>query len=218
MYRPLSNMMASRFTSAITPDIEAAPTSVVEEPIPFIGPALQTTRTRTTTEWRPDRLLCKRFNVPNPFPEAQSELEEAKRKQEDEKEVLNERTMEELKRERDRQQYEQTETPGLETAHNEEMGIEEEEEEEEEEVVKPAMDIFKAIFDDSDDEEDEDMEVRLDPCSYQNRNPFHLNRPQIVPKVRLKRLYHLNPLDRSFDPSFVKKKTAKRNFRYRMDL
>lgn len=25
--------------------------------------------TQTTQEWHPDRLLCRRFNVPNPYPE-----------------------------------------------------------------------------------------------------------------------------------------------------
>ena len=30
--------------------------------------------TRETTKWRPNNLLCKRFNVPNPYPEYVSPL------------------------------------------------------------------------------------------------------------------------------------------------
>ncbi|KAI8809596.1 hypothetical protein BJ742DRAFT_852679 [Cladochytrium replicatum] len=77
LYRPLSGLMASRFTTSTTP---ASSSAIAPDPIPqkeseptevssqaaqvkMYGPL-----TRTVAEWYPDRLLSKRFGVPHPFP------------------------------------------------------------------------------------------------------------------------------------------------------
>ena len=105
--------------------------------------------TRSIVEWHPDRLLCKRFDAPNPYPEAQIQTEEAKKKALLEKQALNEKTMETLKHERMRMlaanelQTSKIEDDLESIASNEPQIIQE----------KPSMDIFKAIFAESDSDE-----------------------------------------------------------------
>lgn len=203
MYRPLSNLMASRFTSATKPDIinykehaneKAQKESKVQAEsqkslVRFLMKSKTSllmnlqdeteagkrdmfgALTRSVSEWRPDRLLCKRFGVPNPYQvDSQGQVEEDKRQEELDKEMLNDRTMEKLMKERDRQFLDpessirtgEESSEGLGMAKpGRQVGINEEDEDEEPPVEKPSLDIFKAIFADSDDEEDiEDEEVR----------------------------------------------------------
>jgi G patch domain-containing protein 1 len=129
--------------------------------------------TRAVTEWRPDRLVCKRFNVPNPYAGEEKDGE-----QEDDKEILNEKTMRDLRDERDRRFNERTTNFAEKSNESEDApkGVEElkeiveadkvneKENEEEGEVEKPSMDLFKAIFADSDDDEEEDhVGTKLEP-------------------------------------------------------
>lgn len=80
IFKPMSGMMATRFTSSSTapqmasdaPDSTTAP--LLSKPAPKIeDPAEQAAKmgmygplTRTTADWYPTRLLCKRFNVKPP--------------------------------------------------------------------------------------------------------------------------------------------------------
>ncbi|ESO90330.1 hypothetical protein LOTGIDRAFT_233831 [Lottia gigantea] len=73
-YKPLSGMMASRFTSAKYGD----DTETVDVPIDDGADKSDKAKavemkmfgqlTRETFEWHPDKVLCKRFNVPDPYP------------------------------------------------------------------------------------------------------------------------------------------------------
>ena len=92
--------------------------------------------------------MCKRFDVPNPHPDFKAESEESKKKALQEKQALNEKTMESLKQERNRM-----------LAANEILELQNDDELENEldgtnipVQEKPSMDIFKAIFADSESE------------------------------------------------------------------
>ncbi|XP_050397514.1 G patch domain-containing protein 1 [Patella vulgata] len=73
LYKPLSNMMASRFTTARFDD-ETETVDIPKEgndksdkdkaaEMKMFGQL-----TRDNIEWHPDKVLCKRFNVPDPYP------------------------------------------------------------------------------------------------------------------------------------------------------
>ncbi|KAI8906268.1 hypothetical protein EDD86DRAFT_248564 [Gorgonomyces haynaldii] len=100
-----------------------------QEPLDY-GP-----RTRTFGAWKPDKITCRRFGVG--FVERNSAGDMM------EKEALNASDMQELIQERDRVMQEAPQEP-----------VEEEEEQVEIEVpqTRPPMDLFKAIFADSDEE------------------------------------------------------------------
>ncbi|PVD20833.1 hypothetical protein C0Q70_18994 [Pomacea canaliculata] len=74
IYRPLSSMMASRFTrGAFIDDAEqtARPAEAEGEKSERVKAAemkIYGQLTREDMEWHPHNLLCKRFNVPNPYP------------------------------------------------------------------------------------------------------------------------------------------------------
>ncbi|KAL8590611.1 hypothetical protein ACOMHN_011047 [Nucella lapillus] len=77
IYRPLSNMMASRFTrGAFIDDAEHQTSGLVEaqteknEQAKAAEMKMYGKLTREEMEWHPHNLLCKRFNVPNPYPES----------------------------------------------------------------------------------------------------------------------------------------------------
>ncbi|RUS21076.1 hypothetical protein BC937DRAFT_93726 [Endogone sp. FLAS-F59071] len=103
IFRPMSNMMASRFTSATTTTLEGGAESTkpgggglragtvgeatkarVPKGIePEKSPAAQAaamnmfgTLTRTTTEFYPNHMLCKRFNVADPHPDHKPSAED----------------------------------------------------------------------------------------------------------------------------------------------
>ncbi|KND04025.1 uncharacterized protein SPPG_01472 [Spizellomyces punctatus DAOM BR117] len=114
IFKPLSSMMAARFTSSSVETEERKPESkdVSNEAARM---KMYGRLTRTRTEWRPDKLLCKRFNVADPYAsktkkQKQDEDEDDRfrstaRLQQDkllEKEVLNPRAMDNLMAERDR--------------------------------------------------------------------------------------------------------------------
>ncbi|PWA22161.1 hypothetical protein CCH79_00020383 [Gambusia affinis] len=71
LYRPSSSSLSSRFTRAQQPD---AGDTGRDQQSGCQGDGQQVASgtfgklTRETLEWHPDRLLCKRFNVPDPYP------------------------------------------------------------------------------------------------------------------------------------------------------
>ncbi|TPX67939.1 hypothetical protein SpCBS45565_g03497 [Spizellomyces sp. 'palustris'] len=114
IFKPLSSMMAARFTSSSveTEGKKAESKDVSNEAARM---KMYGRLTRKRTEWRPDKLLCKRFNVADPYAsktkkQKQDEDEDVRfrstaRLQQDklmEKEVLNPRAMDNLMAERDR--------------------------------------------------------------------------------------------------------------------
>lgn len=72
IYKPLSTSMASRFVSAkhsdvmgqLTTDVMTTATTILNEN------DKTTASVREKVEWHPDRLLCRRFNVPHPYPDS----------------------------------------------------------------------------------------------------------------------------------------------------
>ncbi|XP_070201013.1 G patch domain-containing protein 1-like isoform X2 [Littorina saxatilis] len=76
IYRPLANMMASRFTRGAFIDDADQPAGSLEvgaeksEEAKAADMKMYGRLTREDMEWHPHNLLCKRFNVPNPYPES----------------------------------------------------------------------------------------------------------------------------------------------------
>ncbi|XP_014832189.1 PREDICTED: G patch domain-containing protein 1 [Poecilia mexicana] len=70
LYRPSSSSLSSRFTRAQQPDAVDAGDAGRDQQGDGQQAASRTfgKLTRETLEWHPDRLLCKRFNVPDPYP------------------------------------------------------------------------------------------------------------------------------------------------------
>ena len=78
LYRPLSNAISSRFTRAsiITTDIEnknerstsSETDSDKPDDVKAAKLGMYGKLTRTAIEWYPDKILCKRFNIPDPYP------------------------------------------------------------------------------------------------------------------------------------------------------
>ncbi|KAJ3412039.1 hypothetical protein HDV05_001369 [Chytridiales sp. JEL 0842] len=152
MYRPLTGLMASRFTSSASTIEPAEDDKKPQEP-PKVEYGF---KTRTKTEWRPVKLLCKRFNVRDPYADdKKKDLSEDVQG----KEILNEKAMAELRN--------LVLVDPLKTL-NEKGGAAKEEggklipdstivEEEKPKVVeRPPMDVFKAIFATSDEESSDD--------------------------------------------------------------
>lgn len=170
--------MASRFTSASS---TVDGTNVTSAPRDEVTSAAELNMfgrlTRTRTDWKPDKLLCKRFNVADPWlskAKKQDPVEEEGKARE--KEVLNERTMRDLLFERDRLVAEgrlsgegESGTPlppekliagtSTDVGAAEGGSATEQGQKVEEEYERPPMDIFKAIFADSDSDEDSEEEV-----------------------------------------------------------
>ncbi|XP_071959371.1 G patch domain-containing protein 1-like isoform X2 [Antedon mediterranea] len=74
LYKPLSSAMASRFTIAkyaddddSKVDVQPGQTSGKGEQVKAAEMKMFGHLTRNTFEWHPDRLLCKRFNIPDPY-------------------------------------------------------------------------------------------------------------------------------------------------------
>ncbi|XP_070575548.1 G patch domain-containing protein 1-like [Ptychodera flava] len=76
LYQPLNNMMAARFTSAKynddtdTVEVSEQPEGDKTDQMKAAEMKMYGKLTRDVLEWHPDRLLCKRFNVPDPYPES----------------------------------------------------------------------------------------------------------------------------------------------------
>ncbi|XP_055356999.1 G patch domain-containing protein 1-like [Paramacrobiotus metropolitanus] len=75
LYRPMAGVMASRFTRAqakeeSSTEVEVSTNSsdVSQERKEAVKKKLYGRLTRDTLEWHPHNVMCKRFNVPNPYP------------------------------------------------------------------------------------------------------------------------------------------------------
>jgi G patch domain-containing protein 1 len=114
--------------------------------------------TRTTEEWRPSGLLCKRFNIMNPYKGTQDwdkKIEEKKAAIDIFMEMELPNFMPELAKAKEEAATNKEENKDDNKEDGEKKDDDEEEEIKEEE--KPSIDLFKAIFEAS-DEEDEDEE------------------------------------------------------------
>ncbi|TPX76906.1 hypothetical protein CcCBS67573_g01836 [Chytriomyces confervae] len=221
MYKPLSSMMASRFTSSGT-GLDAAQAD--SAPIERVYGA----QTRKTMEFRPLKLLCKRFNIANPYPEVKAKPGEpavaAKGFSEADmqKQVLNKDTMNELLTMVVGTVGQGAGGNGVEGGNDEEQAGELEKEavvvEEKTEVERPAMDIFKAIFANSDsessDESDDDKSAqKVAPVSVSRAAPLPIKAQPVQPPI-LKNLPIAPPSgslasklpDVAFRPVFSRKK------------
>ncbi|KAF9950537.1 hypothetical protein BGZ72_007806 [Mortierella alpina] len=193
IFKPLSMSMANRFTSASkvvefaqpaaglrsAEEIKAAeklaPTSQAVERMEV--PKSQAAKaaamgmfgplTRSSVDFFPSKLLCKRFNVPNPHPDHKDTGPEAA------KDLLDKTTMESMMMNRKPGEGMAGDNAGIPASQNVSAGTsemmettvqqEEEEQDQVEEVEeRPAMDIFKAIFDDSDSDSDSDSTSVVD--------------------------------------------------------
>ncbi|KAI9352041.1 hypothetical protein BDR26DRAFT_850255 [Obelidium mucronatum] len=157
MYKPLSNMMASRFTSSSTGTDKPEDSKPQER---VYGSA-----TRRKIEFKPHKLLCKRFNISNPYPEPKSNGvapgPKALTEGDLQKEILNSEKMNELKSFIGGHNADggarMTETLGTdELVSSGGVGTGDAGsiagDVEKEEPKRPTMDIFKAIFAESEDD------------------------------------------------------------------
>ncbi|XP_050671397.1 G patch domain-containing protein 1 homolog [Leptidea sinapis] len=91
LYRPLSGVMGDRFTHALLPDDALNPLTAVArsstdyglvtaEQIAAAEKGAFGVMTRRKTEWRPESLVCKRFNVPEPGGERKEPKKDEKAK------------------------------------------------------------------------------------------------------------------------------------------
>ena len=76
LYQPLNSTMAARFTSAKQPDdhrivyeeVPAQESSDSSDQTQAASMKMFGKLTRDSFEWHPENTLCKRFNIPNPYP------------------------------------------------------------------------------------------------------------------------------------------------------
>ena len=76
LYRPLNSTMAARFTTAKLPDdhrtvsedVPAQQSSDTSDQTKAAKMKMFGKLTRDSFEWHPENTLCKRFNIPNPYP------------------------------------------------------------------------------------------------------------------------------------------------------
>ncbi|XP_045887900.1 G patch domain-containing protein 1 isoform X2 [Micropterus dolomieu] len=74
LYRPTSSSLSSRFTSAKqqedddSVEVKRDEEGDVDDKQAAVNMKMFGKLTRETFEWHPDKLLCKRFNVPHPYP------------------------------------------------------------------------------------------------------------------------------------------------------
>ncbi|KAF9925341.1 hypothetical protein BGZ67_008720 [Mortierella alpina] len=185
IFKPLSMSMANRFTSASkvveftqpAAGLRSAEEIKAAEKLAPASPAVERMEvpksqaakaaamgmfgplTRSSVDFFPSKLLCKRFNVPNPHPDHKDTGPETA------KDLLDKTTMESMMMNRKPGEGMAVDNAGIPTsqavasvstettettAQQEEDGPDQPEEVEE----RPAMDIFKAIFDDSDSDSD----------------------------------------------------------------
>lgn len=159
-FKPLSEAMAKRFTSAnvMLGNEEYNEKQLTEYQTDTSVQAdaakmkMFGALTRTTEEWRPSGLLCKRFNIMNPYKGAQDWD-----KKKDEKKAAIDIFMEMELPNFMPELAKPKEDPKTNEDNKDENGEKNDDDEDEEIKEKPSIDLFKAIFEASDDE-DEDEE------------------------------------------------------------
>ena len=115
--------------------------------------------TRTKTNFYPARLLCKRFNVANPHPDYKYDNQSGK-SQKGQKDVLSKETMSDIIGKQDSQIFVEFTSSNLKSQiHTEENKDISKQTDDVKEVdvhkTRPAMELFKSIFGESDSEEEE---------------------------------------------------------------
>ncbi|KAH9208422.1 hypothetical protein DL95DRAFT_395269 [Leptodontidium sp. 2 PMI_412] len=173
IFKPMSGMMATRFTSSTTaPKLASdAPdsASLLSKPAPKIeDPAEQAAKmgmygpmTRSSKEWYPSRLLCKRFNVKPPAhvqPGATEHGEENVAPRKSAPDVVSQSSIDEMMRE----SYQQRHDGGVSTAESVSTPVQEQKEvivvdaerNDALEGQKAGEAVFKAIFGDDSNDED----------------------------------------------------------------
>ncbi|KAK3744758.1 hypothetical protein QZH41_013309 [Actinostola sp. cb2023] len=200
LYRPLSHTMAARFTTAkesndtSTNDKESEPKDKSSGASKTIFGAL----TRQRIEWHPDRLLCKRFNIPDPYPGSGStgvppEVPTSQRKNSNMNETLDRQvksieykpTSESDKTKTSalltgfqamasRTSTQDAQEPSSETSQSHQSG--EQSVAENEDVIKLAsMDLFKTVFaDSSSDSNSEDSDNEEEEEEEAENDPSHI--------------------------------------------
>lgn len=169
LYQPLSNMLNSRFVSRTHLEVEKqggiikVEKSSPEKVIPS-GP------THEKTKWYPASLLCKRFNIPNPYPNSSSVgVPNSGKKQkflfdslyfESDSKQTTSTELQEASQEEEAipsVKVESEESPGSKVEDPRVANlIDLASEEIAPGVNKPPMDLFKAIFENTSDEDDQD--------------------------------------------------------------
>ncbi|KAK0117637.1 hypothetical protein ONS95_011969 [Cadophora gregata] len=173
IFKPMSGMMATRFTSSTTaPKLASdAPdsTSLLSKPVPKVeDPAEQAAKlgmygpmTRTSQEWYPSRLLCKRFNVKPPAhvqPGATDHGEENVAPRKSAPDVVSQSSIDEMMRESYQQRHQgagdtNAETVPAPVATPKEVVVVDADRNDALEGQRAGEAVFKAIFgDDSDDD------------------------------------------------------------------
>ena len=114
--------------------------------------------TRSMVDFYPNKLLCKRFNVPDPHPEHKDVGPDTA------KDLLDRATMDSMLTERSSARPFLSKEASTATGLTDDSTVPEVEQEQAEPLIqvpqeRPPMDIFKAIFDDSDSSSDSDMDM-----------------------------------------------------------
>uniref|UniRef100_A0A8C5ECT8 G-patch domain-containing protein n=1 Tax=Gouania willdenowi TaxID=441366 RepID=A0A8C5ECT8_GOUWI len=177
LYRPSSSSLSSRFTSAKQQEddnqveVSRDEEGDVDDKEAAAKMKMFGKLTRESFEWHPDKLLCKRFNVPHPYPESvMVGLPKVKRDKfsvfnfltvSDSQQLIGELRLQTVDVSSDRNSH-----PAL---------SEEEEEEEEEEEIRPPMDLFKAIFSGSSDQDSSSSEEEGDKAEEEKKGKTDAN-------------------------------------------
>uniref|UniRef100_A0A8D3E5Y3 G-patch domain-containing protein n=1 Tax=Scophthalmus maximus TaxID=52904 RepID=A0A8D3E5Y3_SCOMX len=179
LYRPSSSSLTARFTSAKhdeddgdTVEVSRDQEGDVDDKQAAVKMKMFGKLTRETFEWHPDKLLCKRFNVPDPFPG--SGLVGMPKVKRDKFSVFNFLTVTESRETTAPPKPPETGKRSRWDISDQKKKIKEEEEgdaslpacssseqqteEEDEEESRPPMDLFKAIFASSSDEKSSSSE------------------------------------------------------------
>ena len=114
--------------------------------------------TRSIADFYPNKLLCKRFNVPDPHPEHKDVGPDAV------KDLLDKATMDSMLTDGTSARFSLPKEASSSTGLTDDGTVPEVEQEQAEPLLqvpqeRPPMDIFKAIFDDSDSDSDSDVDM-----------------------------------------------------------
>lgn len=189
IFKPLSTSMSSRFTTASkviefqqpTPglrtgaEIQSSPAGKPSSEHSLIGrmevPKSQAAKaaemgmfgplTRSMADFYPNKLLCKRFNVPDPHPEHKDVGPDVA------KDLLDKATMDSMLTDGSSARFSLSKEASSTTGFTDDGTLPEVEQEQAEPPLqvpqeRPPMDIFKAIFDDSDSGSDSDVDMDAD--------------------------------------------------------
>ena len=130
--------------------------------------------TRSYSTWNPDRITCKRFGVAY----TKDETDDIEEKPENE--VVNQEVMDQLMNERDRIINQENQGAGM-VEEDDRNLIEERGQEAVKLTERPSMDLFLAIFADSDDESD----IKNDTFKNVSGPVFKTSKPAASPYIKV---------------------------------